>query len=117
MDKESVTTHLQIVHTWASFARERDLNFFTAKHLEKITDWMDDALALLKKQQQELWELQDQAEYLADKKKEQETTDTGKRRIFECEKCGYGIDDIFLSDEEKYQIIPKYCPNCGRSVK
>lgn len=49
--------------------------------------------------------------------KEKETKDTGKRRIFECEKCGYGIDDIFLAEEEKYPIDPIYCPNCGRAVK
>ena len=48
--------------------------------------------------------------------KEQETTDTKESRIFNCKKCGYGIDDIFLSDEKKYKIIPNYCPNCGRSV-
>ena len=49
--------------------------------------------------------------------KEQETKDTGHSRVFQCEKCGYGIDDIFLSTvEKKYPIVPKYCPNCGRSV-
>jgi predicted RNA-binding Zn-ribbon protein involved in translation (DUF1610 family) len=49
--------------------------------------------------------------------KEQETEDTGSCRIFQCKKCGFGIDDIFVNDEEKYQIVPRYCPNCGRSVK
>lgn len=49
--------------------------------------------------------------------KEQETEDTGSCRVFQCKKCGFGIDNIFLNDEEKYQIVPKYCPNCGRSVK
>ena len=49
--------------------------------------------------------------------KEQETKDTGHSRVFQCEKCGYGIDDIFLSTvEKKYPIVPKYCPNCGRGV-
>ena len=48
---------------------------------------------------------------------EQETEDTGKCRVFQCKKCGFGIDDIFVNDEEKYQIVPKYCPNCGRYVK
>lgn len=50
MDRESVITHLQIIHTWAGFARERDLQFFTAKHLEDIAQWADDAIALLKEQ-------------------------------------------------------------------
>ena len=49
--------------------------------------------------------------------KEQGTSNTGKARIFQCEKCGYGFDDIFLIDEHNYDIEPNYCPNCGRSVK
>lgn len=48
---------------------------------------------------------------------EQETADTGSCRIFQCKKCGFGIDDIFVNDEGKYQIVPRYCPNCGRPVK
>ena len=47
----------------------------------------------------------------------QETSDTNQSRVFHCKKCGYGIDDIFLTDEEAYPISPKYCPNCGRLVK
>ena len=50
-DRESVITHLQIIHTWAEFARERDLQFFTPKHLEDIAQWSDDALALMKEQE------------------------------------------------------------------
>jgi hypothetical protein len=49
-DRETIITHLMIIHTWASFARERDLQFFTEKHLEDITQWTDDALKLLKEQ-------------------------------------------------------------------
>lgn len=49
--------------------------------------------------------------------KEKETSNTGKARIFQCEKCGYGFDDIFLTDEHNYDIEPNYCPNCGRLVK
>ena len=51
MDRETVITHLQIIHVWARFARERDLQFFTAKHLEDIATWTDDALNLLKEQE------------------------------------------------------------------
>ena len=43
--------HLRIIHTWAEFARERDLQFFTPKHLENIAEWADDAIALLKEQE------------------------------------------------------------------
>ena len=56
-NRESVITHLQIIHTWAEFARERDLQFFTAKHLEDIAQWADDALNLLKAQEPRLMTL------------------------------------------------------------
>ena len=46
-DRETVITHLMIIHTWASVARERDIYFFTERHLEHITQWVDDALKLL----------------------------------------------------------------------
>jgi hypothetical protein len=51
VERETVITHLQIIHTWAEFARERDLQFFTTKHLEDIANWSDDAIALLKEQE------------------------------------------------------------------
>ena len=54
-DKETVVTHLQIIHTWAEFARERDLQFFTAKHLEDIAQWTKDTLELLKEQEWCYW--------------------------------------------------------------
>ena len=47
-DREEVISHLQIIHTWAEFALKRDLQFFTAKHLENIAQWSNDAIALLK---------------------------------------------------------------------
>lgn len=52
-DRENVITHLQIIHTWASFAREHDLQFFTPKHLKDIAQWADDAIALIKEQEQD----------------------------------------------------------------
>ena len=51
VDIESTITHIQIIKTWAEFARERDLQFFTAKHLEDIAKWSDDAIELLKEHQ------------------------------------------------------------------
>lgn len=50
MDRETVITHLQLIHTWAASARECDLQFFTAKLLEDIAQWTDDAIALLKEE-------------------------------------------------------------------
>lgn len=49
--------------------------------------------------------------------KEHETADTGKARIFQCEKCGYGVDDIYLTNEHDFDIYPHFCPNCGKVVK
>lgn len=70
--------------------------FDEKSHMPFGEEMMRDALALLK---------------------DQETSDTGRARIFQCEKCGYGFDDIFLTDEHNYDIEPRYCPNCGRLVK
>ena len=64
MDRETVITHLQIIHTWAEFARERDLQFFTAKHLEDIAQWADDALELLKEQKETIQSQKEQIEDL-----------------------------------------------------
>lgn len=49
-DRDIVITHLQIIHTWASYAHERNLQFFTRTHLEDIAQWSDDAINLLKEQ-------------------------------------------------------------------
>lgn len=38
-------------------------------------------------------------------------------RIFMCSKCGFGVNDIFLTDEKNYlEDFPKFCPNCGKKV-
>jgi hypothetical protein len=93
MDREKVITHLQIIHTWASFARERDLQFFTAKHLEDIAQWTDDALELLK---------------------EQETTVERDGHHIRCLNCGeYWCDN----DREGNPFPMNFCPYCGKAVK
>lgn len=46
--REDVITHLQIIYTWASFAREKDTEFMTATHMERIMEWTDDAINLLR---------------------------------------------------------------------
>ena len=52
-DKETAITHLQIISTWAGFALEKDMNFFTKKHLQDIEAWTKDAAELLKEQQKQ----------------------------------------------------------------
>ena len=51
MDRNDVISHLQIMHTWASFAREKDQNFFNDGHFRSIEEWTEDAIALLKEQE------------------------------------------------------------------
>ena len=104
MDRESVTTHLMIIRTWASFARERDLQFFTAKHLEDIAQWADDAIALLK----ELEAVKPKKADNPEECEETETIPTGD--LFDllhiCVSCG---DKVIQSNN--------YCPNCGKKIK
>ena len=47
MDKrENVLTHLRIIRTWARFADERGM-MLAGVELKRITEWMDEAIALL----------------------------------------------------------------------
>ena len=100
-DRESVITHLQIIRTWAKFARERDLQFFTAKHLEDIAKWADDALSLLKEQE---------AEWIYG---EDETGADG----WHCSYCGF-FEPWFYEFTNDIDFIRFYsfCPNCGRRM-
>ena len=91
-DIESVITHLQIIHTWAEFARERDLQFFTAKHLEDIAQWSDDAIALLKEQEA----VEPEVEVLNE-----------IDRFYRCPRC----------HKHFFYKKQKYCDQCGQAVK
>ncbi len=93
-DRETVITHLQIIHTWAEFARERDLQFFTPKHLEDIAQWADDAIAMLKGQEA-VEPVTESSVYDPD------------TWFFVCGSCKKGV--ISPGD--------KFCPWCGRAVK
>ena len=50
--------------------------------------------------------------------------DVGDERIFHCSACGFGLSDVYLSDEdylwnddgERIEPWPPFCPNCGRKV-
>ena len=90
-DKKNVITHLQIIHTWAEFARERDLQFFTPKHLEDIAQWSDDAIALLKEQEA--------------------VKPVLVGNMWECGNCHTPVG-IYLDD-----VRDDFCRKCGRAVK
>ncbi len=93
MNREAVITHLQIIHTWAEFARERDLQFFTAKHLEDIARWADDAIAMLKEQEPTMIKT---------------VMINGSGRNGRCQNC------LMMLNEMDY---PNFCGNCGQAVK
>ena len=72
-----------------------------------------DALALLKEQQHQIWEFQDQVEYLTDKLKEQEAVEPKVIRmngfgdpVHACGKCGHSITESM-----------NYCSWCGQAAK
>ncbi len=64
--------------------------------LDAPWDLIDDTLAMLKEQQQQIWEFQDQVEYLTDKKKEQKFLVDSDGRItplpvvVRCKDCKHG---------------------------
>lgn len=88
---------------------------------------VDDALALLKEQQQQIWDLQDQVEYLTDKLKEQEAVEghwipiespTGVE--------AFGIKEMTVQDvrcsicdaEEDVSFATyRFCPRCGAKME
>ena len=97
-DRGTVITHLQIIHTWAEFARERDLNFFTKKHLEDIAKWADDAVSMLKEQ-----------EAVGPKQVDLYGKDDWWVLVCICPDC----KAAWMSNKEDTH----FCPRCGRTVK
>ena len=80
---------------------------------ECTSELAKDALALLKGQQQEIWELQDQVEYLTDKQKEQEAVKPKSKVRHGANAqiqhfCGYCNSMLHGK--------PKYCSECGKGV-
>lgn len=58
MKNDDVISHLQIIHTWASFAYERG-DILRLPEIHKIMEWTDDALELLKEQDKRINELEE----------------------------------------------------------
>lgn len=121
-DRESVITHLQIIHTWAEFARERDLQFFTAKHLEDIAKWSDDAIELLKEQQEQIDKLLEEsasnaemAEGMKELLKEQEAAPIKADKPwnkYNCPAC-----NAPLHRTTWFTFQTRFCKYCGQAVK
>ena len=122
MDRENVITHLQIIHTWAEFARERDLQFFTAKHLEDIAQWADDALELLKAQRETIDELISADKALKLLKEQEAKTGTWQWKIHGKAESGGTLGEAICDQcgKSTYATAVKgdlnYCPNCGAKM-
>ena len=108
MDRESVITHLQIIHTWAEFARERNLQFFTPKHLKDIAQWADDAIELLKEQEAKTghWVSVDDGDIVAI-----DNEGSPERACF-CSEC-----EKYLIASDEYAVYGIYCPYCGSKME
>ena len=110
MDRETVITHLQIIHTWAEFARDCDLQFFTAKHLEDIAKWSDDAIDLLKRRKAEIENLKQTAQSMMEGVcllKEQEAVKP-KSKVRYSEDIMDSLVNLmteFLKDHEIYMLM------------
>lgn len=100
-DRETVITHLQIIHTWAEFARERDLQFFTAKHLEDIAQWSADAIALLKEQEVKTGKWIERIDYMGD-------------TYYDCSVCN---ESWITIEGTPWVNGMNYCPHCGAKME
>lgn len=94
-ERENVITHLQIIHTWVEFARERDLQFFTPKHLKDIAEWTDDAISML-----------NEKDTVKPRKVKGYNPPMYTLFEYECEKC----KSVIMNKQP-------FCMGCGRSVK
>ena len=92
-DLKKVISHLQIIHTWASFALENDLSFFTMAHMERLAEWTTDTLKLLKEQ-----------EPVKPKSKVRHGANSQIQHF--CGNCNSMLHGK-----------PKYCSECGKGVK
>ena len=54
MNMDDIISHLQIMHTWAKFALEKDQNFFNDSHMKSIAKWTVETIAVLKGQENEI---------------------------------------------------------------
>ena len=37
-------------------------------------------------------------------------------RWFRCSECGWGFNDIYMTDESDIDTFPQYCPHCGVKI-
>ena len=96
-DREKVITDLKIIQTWAEFALERDINFFTELHMRDLINWTDDAILLIKELYEYIDELRHAPSYVQ----------LMPRDIVMCKDC----KKCDLPEEEPYEN--GYCSRCG----
>ena len=103
MNRDTVETHLMIIRTWASFALEKDHNFFEPAHLRDIARWMDEALELLKIMKEQKEEKQTPKPIIHGDKEEY----WGEEEI--CPVCGKRWQSAYIGTTH-------FCPGCGQAV-
>lgn len=112
MDTNSVINHLKIISTWAAVGKDPIYKGIGPKFCENVETWADDALTLIKEQNQRIWDLLSEKEKLNDELKEHEpalpTWSQGKAY---CGKCGRGLP------RKRAGMEINYCGYCGKEVK
>ena len=132
MKTDDVIMHQQIMHTWASFALEHDLDFYNEKHMESMVKWTEEAIEALKEYGTQVQYRDDHiAEYEKEIKrlnkllKEQEAVEPITEHIYKStipiiheyrdtdltvKQCGNCFAQLFLENQ-------KYCAECGSRIR
>ena len=90
---EKIISNMQILHTWASFALEKDLYFFEEDHFMKIMEWTEEVIDALETSKPVRPE---KGGYMF--------------RAWECGRCHEVVG--IVGDDQRDQ----YCRTCGNKV-
>ena len=109
-DRKDVISHLQIIHTWASFDAGKPgqmCTFLNQAEAETVAEWTKQALDLLEDDATQIQYLNDSADVLkADMKSLEPMEPIEDGCLFRCPKCRMSIF-----------VLQKYCGSCGQAVK
>mgnify|MGYP006988901569 CR=1 FL=1 len=104
MNQKDVITHLQIIHTWVSYAREKGM-LLGEKEITRIEKWTADAIELLKEQEQPTGHWIDYPECL-----QYDGAFSDDHHV--CSKCSAVFNHMDNCMEDW-----KCCPNCGARME
>lgn len=92
----------------------KETDEYKAAKAQEYCDIAEETIALLKEQQQQIWELQDQVEYLTDKQNEQEHSETF---IVIDSKTGEEADTYDIALHEDWAKHLCYCDMEGWAIE